>query len=456
MSKSVLIALGCLLGGVLALFALVAVAAWFLEGSAATGQGASATVQSLGSGRQVPKAERPEEGEPAGKSAAGTAGQISPGPSAADTPLAQGIAAYKAGDDEGLSRWLKVLESDPKQIGETQLLRAMQLVRQQKVDQALELLHAAAGQASIRGHALGLAGELLFRKQDFRTAEQVLKAALVADPGQVDPHRWLAAWYYDLGAMDDALWHLEQVAKLDPKDARPWRMRGIILGDFERHAEAIAAYKNALARDLSAHVIQEVHAELAASLLAIRNPSEALEHLVKCGSSAETESLRADCHFSLGDLAAAESALGQALQFDPDHAKALMLKSTVAREQGQIELAAETLAHAVQAHPYEFDFRFHYMSVLNALGKKEQAVVQQAEMKRLRALRDRFTQLHHESMQDPNSADLRFQLGQTAEQLGKTEMARSWYQAALAIDGNYTQAGQALRGLAEKSVDGSP
>ena len=336
----------------------------------------------------------------------------------------------------------------PKQQSEGMLLVARaQAIKQLDPQKALELLFVASDLADSKAPALALAGEILFKTGDSKNAEGVLKAAIEADPKTPDPHRWLAAYYYDVGAMDDALFHLNQVAELDSSDPKPLRMRGMILADFERHAEAIKAYELALKRELTNQLRMEIHLELAKSLLAAREPQKALGYLKELPSIAAVESSRGEAYLAIGDLAGAEKAIETALSLDPSDARALMMKANLSREQGDIDQSVATLEKAIALHPYEFDFRFHLMSAYNRQGNKEAAAEQRVAMDRLRNLRTRFTELHHQSMQDRTSAAIRHELGVTAEALGKFEMAVSWYQAALALDPDYEAATRALQNL---------
>ncbi len=189
--------------------------------------------------------------------------------------LMASVKAYESRDLAPLSLIGEQLASRGASKPEQDLVKAMQLALEGDASAALDLLFVVSKNPSTKAQALSLAGELLFLQQDFQSAEGVLQAAVSADTSNPKPHRWLAAYYYDVGAMDDALYHLSEVAKLAPKDARPWRMRGLILQDFERHAEAVDAYKEALSSELTMQVANEVHAELGASLLAVRNPAEA-------------------------------------------------------------------------------------------------------------------------------------------------------------------------------------
>jgi hypothetical protein len=73
-------------------------------------------------------------------------------------------------------------------------------------------------------------------------------------------------------------------------------------------------------------------------------------------------------------------------------------------------------------------------------------------MKELRALRDRFTELHEEAMKDPADAEIRCQLGVVAGQLDKTDLARSWFKMALALDPDHAEAREALRALSARTA----
>ncbi len=114
-----------------------------------------------------------------------------------------------------------------------------------------------------------------------------------ADPRLVEPHRLLAAAYYDIGAMDNALKHLAKVIELAPEDMRPWRLRGLILKDFEKYDEAASSYEGALERAKEDYIQQELNEELAECLVRLRRYDEALDRLKRIKPTAESKSLEA-------------------------------------------------------------------------------------------------------------------------------------------------------------------
>ncbi|MEZ6137726.1 MAG: tetratricopeptide repeat protein [Pirellulaceae bacterium] len=349
--------------------------------------------------------------------------------------------SINAGNGAGTTAESRLLRS-----GEKFYQRALAL-KDSNPQEALELLNTAADYPQSKARSLALAGELLLKVGDPNTAVGVLQAALAADDQLIDPHRWLAAYFYDIGAMDDALIHLKATAAKDPSDPRPWRMQGLIYADFERYAEAIPAYEEALQREMAEHVQQEVRIELADTYLAFRQPDLALKHLDECTATPKTLSMRADCELALGNEDEAEVALHSALELDPKYAPALLIQASLERERGQLAAAAKTYEMAIQLQPYEPDIRSHLMAVYNALGQEAQAEEQRAQMQRLRDLRTRFTELHHLSMKDPSSAMLRLELGETALALGKNDLAISWFKAALALEPENSTAIEALRNL---------
>jgi hypothetical protein len=72
----------------------------------------------------------------------------------------------------------------------------------------------------------------------------------------------------------------------------------------------------------------------------------------------------------------------------------------------------------------------------------------------VRRLRDRFTDSRNRAMKDPDSADLRYELGVLARQLDKPLLAASWFQRARALQPGHEKAQRALRDLAEAAEQG--
>src|SRR5690606_3901336 len=112
-----------------------------------------------------------------------------------------------------------------------------------------------------------------------RGAESVLREAVALDDKQADAHRWLAATYFDLGAMHDAQRHLATVSELAPDDPRPSRLRGLIYKDYEKYTRAVEEYEETLRRQPDQ---KDVLFELAFCLAKLRQLDRALALLRDC------------------------------------------------------------------------------------------------------------------------------------------------------------------------------
>ena len=299
--------------------------------------------------------------------------------------------------------------------------------------EALALLNKAAEDPAAIPPAHELAGELLYRLGETDTATRLLLNCVAIDPKRVGAHRWLAAIYYDIGAMNDALDHLAEVAELDPKDHRTWYMRGTILSDFERHPEAVQAFKEALSRVPDGPEKANVRIDLAASLLAIRTPQEALDQLNEIESETiQVLELKAECFYSLGN---AEGALELLEHFSSRQlsSSAMLLKARILRDRGDLEDSIQLLEKAANQFPFEFEIRSFLMSAYSAAGREELAKLELEAMNRLRDNRLRFTELHHQAMQNNADASIRIELGKLAMDLGKPDLAKSWFRAAASL-----------------------
>lgn len=295
---------------------------------------------------------------------------------------------------------------------------------------------------------LVLSGECLVRLKRYREAERVLTTAATESPDDVEAHRWLAILHYDSGAVRKALVHLARVADLNPADARPHRLIGLILKDNEQFAEAAAAYRESLARNPAPADLQELLVELAEALSGAREFAQALETLSRAESTAGVEALRGECLAQLGRPQEARAAAAAALGHDAAHAGALALSATLALDEGDVDSAVATLERAVALHPRDYLLRYQYALALDRAGKSDEAARQRAILEPLRQKRLRFSELHDKAAADPDDAGVRFELGLLAREIGRPELARMWLQAALAIEPQHAAASRALEALA--------
>ena len=345
-----------------------------------------------------------------------------------------GLAAAEKKDQAGISTAISKLDGASQFESHRHLLLGMSHWQRGEIKEALSELGSAVGHPDTTAQALVCSGRIFMEEGDHAKAVQMLNGALEADPKCVDAHRFLVATYYDVGAMEHVLQHIEKVIELAPEDMRPWRMRGLILKDFERYEEAVPAYEAALRLSPPKHVEQEVRGELAESLLQLRKFDEALLQLNKLEPFADQQAMRAEALLALGKNDEADKALAKAMELDAHNRRAMQTKASVLLEQGEVQAAADLLQQAVTVHPHEVDLRSSLMLAYQRLGKKELADAQQAEMNRLRELQDKFNKLHIRSIQNSGDINCRIELARTALQLNKLDAAVSWYKAAISMD----------------------
>src|SRR5204863_9769317 len=107
-------------------------------------------------------------------------------------------------------------------------------------------------------------------------ARNCLQTLAEEQPHLPEPHRWLAAIHYDLGAMNDALGALDQLIRLRPDDFSPHHLLGQIFLDQERFAEAMLHHRQALKSGPPGNRIAEISLDLTRALVRQRSYAEAL------------------------------------------------------------------------------------------------------------------------------------------------------------------------------------
>ena len=364
-----------------------------------------------------------------------------------DDPIAEGWRAIQAGDEEAYEAALIKVPSDGRQAARRALLRGAWAVRQKQLEAALTDLREAASLPELRVRAMVLAGQAFYQARLATNAQQMWLTVLREYPDAIEAHRWLAILYYDLGAMADALQHLARVSQIDPDDPRPDRLMGLINKDFERFDRAIRHYQETLRRDPQQTAATDVRYELAECQLKLRDYSAALQTLAAAPPQARRYALEADAQYSLGETELAEKALQKALMLQPELLTALVLQATWQLEAGQVEQAAETLNQTVKQHPFDYQARFQLAQTLRRLGRTAEAEQESATAAELRQKWERFSELNEQAIREPANSEIRLQLGDLARQIGRSELAVGWYQAALAINPQFELARKRLEAL---------
>lgn len=357
------------------------------------------------------------------------------------------LEAFERGDLDAVQTAAEALEGLPGYEPHLHLLEGMVLVRSGRLLEAIAEFGHARDHPQTRAMAYALSGEALYKAGILRDAPRILSTAVELDPSYTDARRWLAAAYFDLGAMNHAIGHLEVVAEQAPGDPRPHRLLGVIYRDFEEYRKAILACRESLRRDPEQPDKEDLLIQLAECLVKQRSHAEALETLGQCPRSAQTLTLQAECHNAQGDQTAARKLVGEALQLAHDHLDAMQLRAIMDLESNDAPSAVRILRQAVASHPKQWRVRYQLARAYRQAGQQELAQEQIEIMQELRRLRDRFTKLHDHAMADPADVETRYQLGLVARQLDLPILARDWLMVALAMDPEHAGAREALEAM---------
>lgn len=263
--------------------------------------------------------------------------------------------------------------------------------------------------------------------------EAILAPLLTQDPDDVAAHRLLAASYYDVGAIDPAIHHLRETARLAPTDHRPHRLLGLIHNDYEQYDDAIRDYEESLRRSPDQSSRDDVLLELAACKSKTLRHLEALATLDRTARSTGADILRAECLVALGRVDEARRLVDGALADTPDHLGGLVLRGTILLEDGRAEEAAETLERAARDHPHDYLARMKLSQALLRAGRGDDAERERHVAETIRARRQEFAELHREAWARPGDEAVRLRLASVADELGRPDLADVWRAAAAAV-----------------------
>ena len=99
----------------------------------------------------------------------------------------------------------------------------------------------------------------------------------------------------------------------------------------------------------------------------------------------------------------------------------------------------QVLSQAVAGYPKDYTVRFKLERAYRRMGDSQHADEQAGIASEIKRVREQFSNLHETAAAEPRNADVRCQLGVLAQQLDRPDLARVWFQAALAIDPRHAE-----------------
>ena len=337
------------------------------------------------------------------------------------------------------------------------------------LDHAMNELMLAREHDDTRVPALVLIGKKLRDVQQIDQAIATLDQALLINPSYVPAHKWLAAIYYDLGAMQNAHNHLQKIADLDPYNTPSPFTMGIINQDYRRFDLAEKNYEECLSRlelltktpnklHLPRVDYQQVLVRLAQARMQLLEYDKALKTLDGALESRMVLSLQATCLRSIDRVDEAREHLDRAIQMFIDNGQrsgdeetvyqeARRLKGTMLIEEKQYPEARGILEPLCSEYPFDAKSLYKLIQVYRGLGMNKEATDKMKVYEPLRAKRQRFSDLHLEAIAQPKNANTRYELGNLALELGEFQLAFNWFKAALFIDPQHEKTVTAMNKL---------
>jgi tetratricopeptide (TPR) repeat protein len=289
-----------------------------------------------------------------------------------------------------------------------------------------------------------IAGELWFKQKQYGKSLQALNDAIkVSDQAKrklVPAYQLMASIYYDLGNMQQAMESATIVSDLDPNNARIFRFIGMLQQDYEQWQDSLDAYQRYLELDPFGDFRETVIISMAEVHIKLRQFTQALTQLNLVLVTSRIYALRAACHYNLGDVREAFDALNDALTHDPTQHEAILLKGTIEVQDRSYTTAVDTFVSGLRYYPRDDVFMYKLSEAYRGLGDEAKAKELAGQSKILRTKRERFSQLNIDVIGEPANIATRLELGKLAEEIGKPEIAVTWYQAVLAIDSQNQQA----------------
>lgn len=356
----------------------------------------------------------------------------------------EGLRAARLGNGPKVRQVLTVLRDTEGYEPQVAILEGHLHAADERFDEALLSFSRAQGDERTREESYLQAGLICYDLKEFREAIQLLQRVTSWNADHRLAHRMLAAAYYDIGAMDQALEEIGHVMRLDPEDYRPHFMKAEILKDYEQFQVAATVF--AEAADLvppKTQGQQDVRVGWAECLLRLGRYQEALDVLAPLSAAAVVEVRRAEALYFLRQYDQARLRLNPVLPTVPYDVDAVTLAVRLYEQQQDYDAGMRLVEAALLRDPRNIRLLSSAADVFGAGGQLDAAASFRERAAETAVLQQEFSRLHQAAVHDLEDAGLRLQLASVAEQLGKLQIARTWLEAALGLSPQDAQVQQA-------------
>jgi tetratricopeptide (TPR) repeat protein len=311
----------------------------------------------------------------------------------------------------------------------THLLRGRIYFEQNSFSKAMKEFKKIRCEGFIRTEGVMFSGLTLLRLDLLRDATAAFNFVLKEDPDRIDAHRHLASIYYNQGAEDEALFHLNQVMRLDPNDGRPHSLTGLILSQREMYKEAVEEFRKGLTKDLPSNMKVEIRLLLGEALVKsfrFEEALDAIEGIIDVRASVS----RAACYTARNQFEKAHTEVDPWIEQFPKHGDLLRRKGLIFLAQNQFQDAIRWLSESVRIEPFDYRGQYQLAQAYAGSGLEKEAAEQLARSESVRTKIRELIELSKVPALDPWDPEPRQKLADLWRELGNIEMSRTWQRAA--------------------------
>lgn len=258
----------------------------------------------------------------------------------------------------------------------------------------------------------------IFQSGDYRRAGPFVKQ-LMAEGGSDDEaaevYEAMIRGYFSAMLLREARFLIDSWCQWQPSNSRPHLLRAesaVLVGDLQAE---IAAYREYLSIVPNDYPMRQLLAE---ALLNFHKFDEALEILRQCDTERPGDAPNliglGECLLRKGELEAAQEnldAANRAQLSDGQRVTVLTLLTKLAIAKGEHQQAVELLRKAIKLSPSDMPSLYAIGQSLERVGQSNEAKKYLDRWRVLKRISDRVQELREELLRNPDSADLRCEMG---------------------------------------------
>ena len=223
------------------------------------------------------------------------------------------------------------------------------------------------------------------------------------------------------------------MTKLDPKDLSPHHLLGQIFYDFEQDTAAIEQLRQGLRISSTSDRRIAMQRLLSQSLLRHRSYEESLEVLKGLEPDGWVLAMQADALWKLGRKEEAQATLANAKTLAPDERLVLSVGSRFHLAAGEIEQAIPLLEKLLVLDANDAESRYQRALAYKRTGRPAESEIEMKRYEESREALHTLAELNRKAMAEPRNAELRDEIAEICERLGKKELGVVWRRAATTI-----------------------